>query len=187
MENLLERIKSRKKSWNSALKMGTLCFAETFVSTYESTRRHNPEEQNCDLHRLKNLKCHTERRTVISWCASSSLKDVILLEDGCLLGCSAVWSGRSLPTRPDDGGSKVLWNVGKLLPDYTVLQSRRQPFSYSPPWEPQILLYITQLVNKFYFSFLSFETQLFIIAVLKKFATGCENSLKGLFLFPFVS
>jgi hypothetical protein len=27
---------------------------------------------------------------------------------------------------PDDGGSKDLWNAGKLLPDYTVLQPRRQ-------------------------------------------------------------
>jgi hypothetical protein len=42
--------------------------------------------------------------------------------------------------RPDGGGSKDLWNVGKLLPDYTVLQPRRQQSSYSPPWEPQILL-----------------------------------------------
>jgi hypothetical protein len=41
---------------------------------------------------------------------------------------------------PDDGGSKYLWNVGKLLPDYTALQPRRQPSSYTPPWEPQILL-----------------------------------------------
>jgi hypothetical protein len=41
---------------------------------------------------------------------------------------------------PDDRGSKDLWNVGELLPDYTVLQPRRQPSSYSPPWEPQILL-----------------------------------------------
>jgi hypothetical protein len=29
--------------------------------------------------------------------------------------------------RPDDGGSKYLYNVGKLLPDYTTLQARRQP------------------------------------------------------------
>jgi hypothetical protein len=35
----------------------------------------------------------------------------------------------------DDGGSKHLWNVGKLLPDYTAQQPRRQPSSYSPPWE----------------------------------------------------
>jgi hypothetical protein len=28
--------------------------------------------------------------------------------------------------RPDDGGRKDLWNVSKLLPDYTVLQPRRQ-------------------------------------------------------------
>jgi hypothetical protein len=43
-------------------------------------------------------------------------------EDCCLPGCS-----------PDDGGSKDLRNVGKLLPDYTVLQPRRQQSSYSPP------------------------------------------------------
>jgi hypothetical protein len=41
---------------------------------------------------------------------------------------------------PDDGGSKVLWNDGKLLPDYTALQPRRQSPSYSPPWEPETLL-----------------------------------------------
>jgi hypothetical protein len=28
--------------------------------------------------------------------------------------------------RPDDGGSKHLRKVGKLLPDYTVLQPRKQ-------------------------------------------------------------
>jgi hypothetical protein len=42
--------------------------------------------------------------------------------------------------RPDDGGSKHLWNVGKLLPDYTVLQPRRQLSSYLPLWEPEILI-----------------------------------------------
>jgi hypothetical protein len=31
--------------------------------------------------------------------------------------------------RPDDGGSWHLWNVGKLLPDYMVLQPRRQSCS----------------------------------------------------------
>jgi hypothetical protein len=40
----------------------------------------------------------------------------------------------------DDGGSKDILNVGKILPDYTALQLRRQPSSYSPPWEPQIML-----------------------------------------------
>jgi hypothetical protein len=28
---------------------------------------------------------------------------------------------------PDDGGSKDLWNAGKLLPDHSELQPRRQP------------------------------------------------------------
>jgi hypothetical protein len=39
----------------------------------------------------------------------------------------------------DDGGSKDHGKVGKLLPDYTALQPRRQPTSYSPPWKPQII------------------------------------------------
>jgi hypothetical protein len=71
----------------------------------------------------------------------------------CLLGLCTVQSGRSSPTfqrclltpssgshRPDVGGSKHLWNVGKLLPDYMAQQPRRQPSSYSPPWQPEISL-----------------------------------------------
>jgi hypothetical protein len=51
-----------------------------------------------------------------------------------------VWGKQILTThRPHDGGSKVLWNDGKFLPDYTALQPRRQPPLYQPPWEPQIL------------------------------------------------
>jgi hypothetical protein len=57
----------------------------------------------------------------------------------CFLHLKPIRRAR-LTHRPDDGGSKVLWNVGKLLPDYTALQPRRQPSSYSPPSEPQILL-----------------------------------------------
>jgi hypothetical protein len=34
---------------------------------------------------------------------------------------------------------RTSWNVGKLLPVYTSLQTRRQPSSYSSPWEPKIL------------------------------------------------
>jgi hypothetical protein len=41
---------------------------------------------------------------------------------------------------PDDGGRKHLWNVGKLLPDYTTQQPTTQPSSYWPPWEPEISL-----------------------------------------------
>jgi hypothetical protein len=36
---------------------------------------------------------------------------------------------RVVRDRPGDGGSKDLGNVGKLLSDYTALQSRRQPSS----------------------------------------------------------
>jgi hypothetical protein len=63
-------------------------------------------------------------------CTSSVL--VRIVETGKLL--------KMAEDRPDDGGSKDLWNVGTTLPDYTMLQPRRQPSSYSSPWKPQILL-----------------------------------------------
>jgi hypothetical protein len=44
--------------------------------------------------------------------------------------------------RPNDGGSKHLWNVGKLLLDYTEQEPRRLSSSYSPPWEPEIWVLI---------------------------------------------
>jgi hypothetical protein len=40
--------------------------------------------------------------------------------------------------RPDDGGRKHLWNISKLLPDYTAQHSTRQLSLYSPPWESKI-------------------------------------------------
>jgi hypothetical protein len=44
--------------------------------------------------------------------------------------CRAEYSDRSLPTHhPYDGGSKNLWNVGKLVPDYTAHHPRRQSSS----------------------------------------------------------
>jgi hypothetical protein len=46
-------------------------------------------------------------------------------------GLGTIWGshGGEYEDRPNDGGSKDLWNVGKLLPDYTVLQPRRQQSS----------------------------------------------------------
>jgi hypothetical protein len=51
--------------WDPALKMETVYFFETFVSTYESTRSQNLEKQQCHLDVLfdvfKSLKL-TQRR-----------------------------------------------------------------------------------------------------------------------------
>jgi hypothetical protein len=44
-----------------------------------------------------------------------------------------------LTYRPDDGGSKHLWNVGKLIPVYKAQHPGRQPSSYTPPWQPQAI------------------------------------------------
>jgi hypothetical protein len=46
---------------------------------------------------------------------------------------------RTSRASPDEGSSRYLWNVGKLLPDYSALQPRRQSSSYSLPWEHPIL------------------------------------------------
>jgi hypothetical protein len=35
--------------------------------------------------------------------------------------------------RPDDGGSKYLWNVGKLLPDYSSQTEKWRGSSTQPP------------------------------------------------------
>jgi hypothetical protein len=60
-------------------------------------------------------------------------------------------------TSPDDGGSKNLWNIGKLLPDYTAQHPRSQPTSYSPPWEPEIspFSYLAIKINVFSYCRLS--------------------------------
>jgi hypothetical protein len=48
-----------------------------------------------------------------------------------------IWLTVPMLEQTDDGGSKHLWNVGKLLPDYTAQHPRLQSSSYSPPWEPE--------------------------------------------------
>jgi hypothetical protein len=66
--------------------------------------------------------------------------------------------------RPDDGGSKYLWDVGKRLPDYMALQPRRQQSSYSQSWEPQILLKF-KIISWIHLSI----TQVFHLAQLRHF------------------
>jgi hypothetical protein len=46
-----------------------VCFSETLVSTYETTRRHNPEEQALDPHRRENLKSHNPLHLNIIQCS----------------------------------------------------------------------------------------------------------------------
>jgi hypothetical protein len=41
-----------------ALKMETVCFTETFVSTYKSKRRYSPKDQHRHLHRCGNLRSY---------------------------------------------------------------------------------------------------------------------------------
>jgi hypothetical protein len=65
----------------------------------------------------------------------------ILKDDDSLLGYCTVYSDRNIPRcllSQSSADSKHLWNVGLLLQDYTVQDTRRLLCSYSPPWEPEI-------------------------------------------------
>lgn len=42
-------------------------------------------------------------------------------EDGCLLGCFILYGDE----HPDNKNSKLLWNVGKYLPNHTVSHARK--------------------------------------------------------------
>jgi hypothetical protein len=115
---------------------------------------------------LKKRICYIYQEMWVKWRPIywSHHKCYIWHEDDCLLSCCAMKSGRSLlvfqrcllppkPGRllthhPDDGGSKHLWNVSKLLPDYMTQKPRRQSSSYSLPWAPQISLCLTCLCQK---------------------------------------
>jgi hypothetical protein len=44
----------------------------------------------------------------------------------------------SLQHRPDDGGSRHLWNVGLLQRDHMALCPTKLSSSYWPPWESEI-------------------------------------------------
>jgi hypothetical protein len=44
----------------------------------------------------------------------------------------------TISLRPDDGGSRYIWNVSQFLVDYTTQHSRRQTSSYSSLCEPEI-------------------------------------------------
>jgi hypothetical protein len=76
------------------------------------------------------------RVTVVWVVASCSLVDGYRRFRGSR--CFHHQDDENIRSSPDDGGSKHLWNVGKLLPDHTAHYPRRQPSSYSPQWEPQI-------------------------------------------------
>jgi hypothetical protein len=71
--------------------------------------------KNCEI-RIVSWDLKFSRRRVWRWLSSGLLRRV-------------VWSGDE--HRRDDGGSKHLWNVGKLLSDYTAQQPRRRPSSYN--------------------------------------------------------
>jgi hypothetical protein len=110
---------------NNCLKMHTVCFPETVVSTYKSTRPYNPEDQHRHLYSRENLKSHIENNFLSEISGSHGGE-----YEGCyLLGvapCSLVEVYRRFR------GAWYLHHqgdVGRLLPDYTAPHPRREPIA----------------------------------------------------------
>jgi hypothetical protein len=79
---------------------------------------------------------------------------------------------RVMSKHPDDG-SKHLWNIGKLLPDYMAQQPRRQPSSYLPLWEPEVSL---PAQNSPIFEIFTVYTSLNIIGIwFQERTSRCKN------------
>jgi hypothetical protein len=86
----------------------SMLWAETW--SYGSQKQNHPKLYEVDGVRSEVL-------------TAASMKMAVLL---IVVPCNTVvWA-----TSPDDGGSKHLWNVGKILPDYTTQKPRRRPSSY---------------------------------------------------------
>jgi hypothetical protein len=89
-----------------------------------------------------NVAARTAEPKLVKTAQNSQRSNAVLVPSSGWLRCLGSWNCPHLlrhtrrSNRPDDGGSKHLWIVGKILPDYTAQQPRSQRSLYSPPWEP---------------------------------------------------
>jgi hypothetical protein len=65
-------------------------------------------------------------------------------EDGSLLECSAIQSCKYRTHLPDDGVSKLLWNVGQFPQHYTAFREKFRPHQ-SIHWSVKYLYWLTWL------------------------------------------
>jgi hypothetical protein len=81
----------------------------------------------------------SEHETLGIWLSYGMLRSVVWFKFTDVSEVPAASNIRAMSAHcPDDGGSKHLWNVGKLLPDCKAQHPRRQSSLYSPPWELEI-------------------------------------------------
>jgi hypothetical protein len=64
--------------------METLCSSETLVSTYKSTRRQNPEDQQHHRHRRENLTPQSNARRLKVKPRSQEADTVVEVITGCI-------------------------------------------------------------------------------------------------------
>jgi hypothetical protein len=120
---LFEPYSTNYEDWNEITVRGKLGLTLRVITTYYI--------EWCKSQDTLEMKTHINRMMAVFWVvAPCSLVEVY--RRFRLFAASII---RAIAL---DGGSKHIWNVGKLLPDYTEQQPRRQPSSYSPPWEPEI-------------------------------------------------
>jgi hypothetical protein len=105
--------------WNLFLSDGTVCVCTVQLLSFML----NMLEV---LARLTILKTKNTFCIIISWFSCSVYAETRQNRPD-EMHHQLVLPSQALLASPDDGGSKDLWNVRKRLPDYTVIQSRRQP------------------------------------------------------------
>jgi hypothetical protein len=127
--------------WNTSLQfVAWLCYWLSAFCTYAEIKR-TWIHGNYIFLKLKSWTAYNSKRytlfSVVCWEVSEfcdvvqpllNLKNLFSITNVSeVLAASIIRAMRT--HRPGDGGSKDLWNVGKLLPDYPALQPRRQPSS----------------------------------------------------------
>jgi hypothetical protein len=156
----LVEIKMNRSPGGEAVKMTAGCGADchsVLVSRFiPYSLRHRQTNNHARLSPGIQWRNSVEFRTCEIWCCSYTMtvKQSTLFNywtrnetERKLCGnCEAlifmpfdlIYARARLTHRPDYGGSKHLWNVDKLLRDYTAQNRRRHSPSYSSPWEPEI-------------------------------------------------
>jgi hypothetical protein len=119
-------------TWSSSRTVSTFQRTATYTQSWYITQ-----------HIFMTWDMRFSRRRVWRWLSSGLLRRVVGQK---FTGVSEIRAASIIRAMIDDGGSKYLWNVGKLLPDYMVQQPRRQVIFMSL-WSSIFIRNIVETVN----------------------------------------
>jgi hypothetical protein len=109
-----------------------LIFLYKFYSKHFSLRQIFGVLHSKRTHKFPNIKVN-----------KNPFSGYLIVACGCIQNGAWRWQSSGMlrrvgDHRPDDGGSKHLWNISQFLPNYTTQHPKRQSFSYLSSWDPEI-------------------------------------------------